>query len=220
MTDLILPAQLTTELQAVNTLITSMGEEPFASIDPSPSPDVDKAIQCLQEANSEVQARGWKWNQEVAFPITPDPVALTISLPDNCLEVAKAYYIPGPESNSSQQPLDIVARGTQLYDRYRHSYQFTSGVTIYLDMTLLLEWAQVPEKARRVITLEAVKKFQSRDQMSSPTLQVNESDLARAWALLEQGADQEAQYNQIYGNVDTISKIMGTGSLRRGRLNG
>jgi hypothetical protein len=220
MTDLILPATLTTELQAVNVLITSMGEEPVATLTPSPSPDVDKALGALNETMAQVQSRGWQWNTEIAFPLTPNIVAPAtsgpVALPANTLEMSRAYFTP--QQLSGQQPYDIVARGLALYDRYHQSYNFCD--VVYVDLTLFLEWALIPQKARRVITLEAVQLFQSRDQMAEPTLQVNAKTLKDAWALIEQGQDQESRGNQIYGNLDGYTKILGEGSLRRNRLNG
>jgi hypothetical protein len=219
MADIILPAQsLTTELEAVNILIASLGEEPVTTLTPSPTPDVDKALIALNETMRDVQSRGWQWNKEVAFPFTADPVTGQIILPPNTLELSKAYYIPNQISGC--QPWDIVLRGQTLYNRYTKSYNFSTYGTVYCDLTLLLEWSLVPQKARRVITLEAVGLFQSRDQMASPTMQVNAQELARAWALLEQGEDQEAMHNQIYDNLDSVSKILGQGSMRRNRING
>ena len=217
MTDLVLPAVLPTELSAVNVLLSCLGESPVSTLTPSPSPDVDKALGALQEAMVDVQSRGWKWNQEKAYPLQASSAGL-LSLPSNTLDCTSAYYIPG--DISSAQPVSLVVRGLQLYDETNHTYTFTANSTVYVDVTWLLEWSQLPAQATRVITLEAAQKFIYREGLSGVTAQVNARDLAQAWALLEQKQDREAAPNQLYGNTDTARKIMGSGSLRRGRING
>ena len=165
----------------------------------------------------DVQSRGWKWNQEKAYPLQASSAGL-ISLPVNTLDLTLAYYIP--QNQTTSQPVSVVVRGEQLYDSYNHTYTFTANSTVYVDVTWLLEWSQLPAQATRVITLEAAQKFISREGLSGVTAQVNARDLAQAWALLEQKQDREATPNQLYGNTDTARKIMGSGSLRRGRVNG
>ena len=217
MADLVLPAVLPTELSAVNVLLSCLGESPVSALSPSPSPDVDKALGALQEAMVDVQSRGWKWNQEKAYPLQASSSGL-IAVPANTLDLALAYYIPQTMANA--QPVSGVVRGLQLYDSYNHTFTFTANSTVYVDVTWLLEWSQLPAQATRVITLEAAQKFISREGLSGVTAQVNEADLRRAWALLEQKEDREGQANQLYGNTDIARKIMGNGSLRRGRING
>ena len=54
----------TTELQAVNTLLSIIGEAPVKSITGNTGVDVAMALQILDETNVEVQSRGWHFNTE------------------------------------------------------------------------------------------------------------------------------------------------------------
>lgn len=215
MQDLIILNQLTTELEAVNVLIQSMGEEPFASIYPSPSPDVDKAIGALNEANRSLQARGWNWNREYAYPLTVSPDG-TVSLPGNTLRCMAAYLSPiFPAGPIGQPPQQFVARGSFLYDQVNHTTQFT--VAPLADLILLLPWDFLPESARRVITYTAVELYQSRDQQSQPALSVNAKTLKAAWITLEQEEDETAHWNTINGNLSVRVRLYGEGAMRRAR---
>jgi hypothetical protein len=61
----------TTELEAVNAMLASIGEAPIASLDSATAADVQTAISLLRNTTREVQARGWRFNTEFGFQIAP-----------------------------------------------------------------------------------------------------------------------------------------------------
>jgi hypothetical protein len=75
----------------VNVLLQSIGESPVASIDTSLSVDVAAAIQTLDEVDRAVQIRGWHWNREDSYELTPDGTS-EVALPANYLWVGNAYW--------------------------------------------------------------------------------------------------------------------------------
>ena len=57
------PAAMT-QLEAVNVLLTTIGEAPVNSLSGKQTTDVAIAQQVLNEVNREVQSRGWHFNTE------------------------------------------------------------------------------------------------------------------------------------------------------------
>ena len=62
----------TTELEAINTMLSTIGESPVNTVEDTGNVDVVIARQILQTASREVQARGWHFNTEINYTITPD----------------------------------------------------------------------------------------------------------------------------------------------------
>lgn len=218
---MIIPSRLTTELDAVNVLIRSIGEEPYASLVPSPGPDADKALGAIQEEYLSLLTRGWHWNREYALPLTLASDS-TVAIPENALEVTRAYFQPQDSvGNFDITDFDVRTTGSppakKLYDLVRHTFTFEHAP--YVDMLLIVPWCDLPQAARRVITLEAAQRFQAGDQASSVVFKVNEEDLIKAWTVLEQQQDRKERSNAVYGNRDTLLKLFGNRGMRRNRGN-
>lgn len=217
--DFLLPMVPSSIQDAVNTLVATVSEGPYSQISPSPSPEVDKALVALNEANRDVQSRGWDWNREYAFQLTLAPDQ-TCPLPANCYRVTAAYYTATNNTlglSSAGVPNKFTKRGSLLYDQINHTFAFTSGVAPACDMILILSWDLLPESARRLITYKAAQKYLSREQMAGPTMQVNSQDMRDAWNVIEQEEDECNSHNTIHGNLHTRSSLYGEGSLRRNR---
>lgn len=217
--DFLLPMVPSTLQDAVNTLVACVSEGPYSQISPSPSPEVDKALVALNEANRDVQSRGWDWNREYGFPLTLAPDQ-TCPVPANCYRVAAAYYTATNNTlglSANGYPTKFTKRGSLLYDQINHTFAFTQGIAPCVDMILILSWDLIPESARRLITYIAAQKYISREQMSGVTMQVNAKDMMNAWTVIEQEEDEVNQHNAIHGNLHTRVSLYGEGSLRRNR---
>lgn len=206
-----IPAQWTSTLDAVNLMLLSLGETPVSTLDPPPTNDVAMALNALNFEDLMLQSRGWHWNREDAFQLALQPDG-TILLPDECLRVTNAYYAPNLTPSGQ---IDIVQRGQKLYDRINHTYVFKSPAVV--DMILRLDWDSLPQPARAVETLRALKRFHGGVQQSQVVLSLNAQDLEMAETILEQNEDEEASYNQISGNLGAVSAVYGNGGLRRNR---
>ena len=123
----------TSELEAVNTIIATIGESPINSLDEQPTHDVAAAINTLKEVSTEVQTEGWNWNTDDDLPLVPN-MDKQIVVPSNTVRV---------HFRDSLDPRDVVLRGQRLYDRANHTYLFTE--TIYATITLLLPFEELPE---------------------------------------------------------------------------
>src|SRR5689334_6681077 len=98
----------TTELEAVNVLLSTLGESPVNSLSGNLTTDASLARTKLAEVSKSVQGRGWNFNTDLDYPLTRDSDGY-INLPPNIarVELSRRTY---PE-------VMAVQRGMRLYDR-------------------------------------------------------------------------------------------------------
>lgn len=182
----------TTILEAVNLMLSTIGEAPVNTVENSGVLDAVAARQQLSIINREVQTRSWHWNSEENVTITPSHPEGFIILPSNTLRVDTS----GPSSG-----IDAVQRGNRLYDRKNHTYVFGSSVTV--DLTLLLPFEELPEAARLYISIRAARKFQESVLGSSDISQFTLRDEIMAKTTLEDAEADTADYN-ILNNISVL----------------
>ena len=87
----VIPYGVSTELDAVNSILMSVGETPVNTLTVQ-SPEVVIAQNTLRQVCREIQAEGWSYNTENQYPINLDtnnqciiPVSYThLTLPTTC----------------------------------------------------------------------------------------------------------------------------------------
>lgn len=141
---------LTTRLEAVNTMLGTIGEAPVNALTGTTA-DAALAQTILDEVSREVQSAGWKFNTETDVPLVRTTDG-KIPLGNNILRIDV-----DPVRFSD---IDPVQRGDSLYDAKGHSYSFPRDLEA--EITYLLEFEKLPEQARRYITIRAARIFQSR----------------------------------------------------------
>jgi hypothetical protein len=172
---------LTTQLEAVNTLLATIGESPVNALN-SGLVEASDAEQTLANVSREVQAKGWSFNTDLTFKLTPDASG-ELKLPSNCLHVDTTALRMGTES-------DLVQRGMRMYDRIKNTYAINT--TIEVDMVMLLGFEELPEAVRRYITIRAARILQDRSLGSESLHSYNSNDEHAAWiALVQNEADVE-----------------------------
>ena len=191
----------TTELSAVNTMLGVIGESPINSLSNiSGVIDAVTARQVLNEVAVTVLSEGWQFNTENNWTFLPD-VTGTITIPSNLLEV----------SATDHTTLDVAIRGTRLYDRKNHTYDFSdyAGIGVKLNTVSLMEFDDMPQAAKYYVAIRAARVFQTRvvgsDTLKSFTAQ--DEMLARV-ALKKYDADT-AGFNMLsgtYGVARTLER--------------
>ena len=162
------------ELPAVNQILQSCGQAPVTTLDQT-NPDVAIAYQTLLEVSREVQAEGWSFNKEYNVEETPD-LNKNILIPNNVLQMDLS-------DNAANMDKDVVRREGKLYDRANHTSEFTDKVEV--DITLLLDWVDLPVPIQDFITARAAAIVSSRivgDPNQYQILQQKEA-FARATAM-------------------------------------
>ena len=127
-------ATLTTELAAINTMLSIIGEAPVNTVENTGLVDAKLARQILTETNRLVQMDGWSWNRDDNYPLVPAyPQPGRIYVPENTLKV-------DPVDRSRK----LAQRGVALYDRENHTFDFSE--TVYVNLTLLLDFEVLPRR--------------------------------------------------------------------------
>ena len=187
---------LTTQLEAVNSMLGHIGESPVDSIaTPSALPvSASTALTILDEVSREVQSDGWHFNTEKDVTLSPDAGNSDKIVLDT--DVIEADVL----DHSS----DIVPRGLTLYDRKENTTAFTKDIKVTL--TRLLDWDSLPEPARRYITLRAARVLQGRIVGSRELEALIARDEYMAKARLEE-FDAKSSDRTIFDNFDTGARI-------------
>jgi len=188
--------QPTTKLEAVNVMLSSIGEAPVNSLT-SGLEDAELAETILESVNRETQSKGWIFNTDLKIKLARNPTDNHIELPNNYIRVDTRNTL----RNSTK---DIVERGRKLYDRIANSYVFSDDVTV--DAVILLDFSDVPESARRYITIRAARIFQDR-VLSSPNIHgFQMQDEQQAFIELQDYQAETADFN-IFDNYDTFAPL-------------
>lgn len=165
----------TTELEAVNTMLSVIGESPVSSLVNNLNVDAVMAKSLLTEELRALQAEGWQFNREYNYPLAPNNSG-EILVPANCISVDldERRYWP--------RNYDVILRGNRLYNKVKHTYVFTE--TLYGDLTFLLEFSEIPEAARQYVMIRAARKLQDRVIGDRTLSGFNRADEVRARATL------------------------------------
>lgn len=169
----------TTELEAINSMLRTIGESPLDTLD---EVFADSAV-CQQLLREELRAicnAEWTFNTELGEALQPDGDG-NINLPSNTLRV-----ICDPT---------IVQRGLRLYDRVNRTYAFPAAVT--LDRVIVLPFDELPEAARRFIFIRAGRRFMDDVQSDGQSHGFKAKDELAAWTALLNYEAQVAQWNVL-----------------------
>ena len=188
----------TTKLEAVNTMLTFIGESPVNSLsDSSGVGDLPVAEKILDEIDREVQSQGWHFNTTVDVVTSPDATSNEIVLSHN---VVKADVKVGAYSN-----MDVTMRNNKLFNRSKNTFEFTSDLK--LTLVSLLPWDDLPEAARRYISLRAARVLQDRQVGSREMTEIGIREETVALAALREYDAEGADYSVFdsYLPAQTIS---------------
>lgn len=163
-----------TTLDAVNKILTQIGETPIHSLTDHLPADAALALQTLEEVHAEVEAQAWAWSR-VEKECIPD-AEMKIRFP------AEIVDVQAPRSKSI-----YIIRDGVLWDYTNNTSQFTEPVTLVL--TLHLPFEAIPAPFRNWITIRAARRFADKAMGSETMHTFTERDevLAKAAAWDWQG---------------------------------
>lgn len=185
----------TTKLDAINTMLSTIGEAPINTLDDIGSVDAVMAEQILDSTSREVQGRGWHWNTEHEYEINPSADGY-LWLPPTVLRA---------DDSKGRLGKDVVVRGQRLYDRRRHTYEFTASMT--LDLMVLLEFEELPQPAKHFIMIRSSRIFQERVVGSASLSGFTEMDEIWAKFQLEEMEGDIAEYN-ILTDSYSVARVL------------
>lgn len=167
----------TTELEAVNRMLGSIGQAPVNSLDTSGIPDVTRALRYLREALLDVQARGWSWNTDKNYELQPDPSGY-IAVPTGALEVD-----PSDKTEPVVVRRNPVTEQLSLYHLEDQTFEFDEAVEV--DIIWGFAFEDIPQAARTYVAIAASRKFQAQTVSSGPLDGFNQADEDTAWRRLD-----------------------------------
>ena len=196
---------LTSKLDAINSMLIGVGEAPVNTLN-SGLQEAEIAAITLDTISREVQSAGWSFNTDIRYTLSTNSLG-HIPVPSNCLQIDTT-------SLRRDYDTDIVLRNQKLYDRTKNTFVFTDEVVV--DMVQLFEFEEIPEVARRYITLRAGRKFQENILGSETMTSLQYKDEQQALFALREAESQVADFN-IFDNYDTFRaldrNITGSASL-------
>jgi len=188
----------TTKLQAINTILSSVGESPITSLDYiSDSASATIASNILDEVDRSLQSRGWSFNTDIDKTLT--------RAGDNTISVG-SDTIRVNISETAFPTIKLTLRGNKLYNAKTASYTFTSNLVG--DVVTLLDFELLPEPARNYIVVRASRLFLVRTRPEEAQAKLVEVDEQLAFAnLLEYEVRTGADSN--FANYSTELDALG-----------
>ena len=172
----------TTELDAINTILATVGETPTTQsvLNAGSSADVVMAKQTFDEVNREVQSQGWHFNTYYDVELTPnetDHIVLGTDIARIDLDNHRAG------SQDVTQRYDSGSGETRLFNKKDNDFIFENKVKARI--VYLLDFIGIPQAAKHYITIRAARLFQDRMVGSQLHHQYNAVDEFRALADLK-----------------------------------
>ena len=186
----------TTELQAINIMLSVIGEAPVNSITGTTSVDVSTAKNLLDETSMSVQSQGWHFNTHENYKNLALDQDSKIPLPSNCVKV---------DASKNFRYINITLRNGFLYNLETHIDVFTTVPEV--DLVLVQQFEQLPEYARQYITQKASRRFASRFLGDAQIVQLIGQDENEALMAFHQADSQETDVNMLEGDSNTYSII-------------
>lgn len=221
----------TTELEAINQLLATIGEAPLTAqsdIDTPTSEDVKMAVNAFKREMRKCLLKKWEFNTELNYRINPtvsnfawtdaDGTAQTLAIflpPAGLLDFQVAMK---PEQQGSRY-LDTVVRIAKLYptaptavlvfyDRAfnRDGFPASERAAIYIDAVWSLDFTDMPEVARQYIAVKAGRSFQ-RQVVGDRVLEtITEQDELEAWKDLKKRHGLKTDLNFL-SNADVYKHL-------------
>ena len=184
---------LTSELDAVNTMLSTIGESPINSLD-NISGVVDAVIarSVLNEVLVQVQEESWHFNTDTNMTMVPD-VNGFIYIAPNMIQI---------DTVGQDELLDVSMRGNRLYNKADHTYVFTKSIQV--NVTYILPFDELPQAARHYVTIRAARVFQTRVVGAVTLHAFTEADEFRARAAIRKFEGITADHNILTGNYSVM----------------
>ena len=188
---------LTTELSAVNLMLEAIQTAPISAFtDPAPA-EIVSARNILEKISVALQTKGWHFNTEKDYPLTPDLIDGFITVGTNIVRIDLDDAVFGGD-------FDIVQRGQRLYDRKNRTFVFTKELKG--EVVLLLAFTELPESARAYIAMRAARKFQQSLVGDTELDGFSQTDEFNAWTDL-MDFEGETRDHSIFNNFDVFRAI-------------
>lgn len=184
---------MTTKLEAINTMLSCVGQSPLKTLEGTKSSFTITAEQILDEECKRVLLTGWDFNTEYNYQLTPD-INKHIQITDNMLLV---------HHNEAYQNRYVI-RYSKIYDKVKHSYEIEKP--LLCTVVWFFPYDELPENFKTYIKMSSAYKFCKRVLGSETACVYTREDVAEAYVDL-------MNYELETGNFSMISEMQ-TGIIR------
>lgn len=191
------PAAMT-ELEAVNVLLTTIGEQPVNTLTGNQTTDVTIAQQVLKEVSREVQSQGWHFNTEQDVELVPDSLNSHITVP---VDVARI----------DTDLKNVVVRSGKLFDLNERTYVFDDNLKC--DIVYYQDFFDLPDTAKKYIATRAARIYSDRMINSETMHQMLARDEEAALVDLKEYEGDTADYSMF--DSYSVARVMNRGHKRR-----
>lgn len=190
------PTLLLTKLDAVNLMLSSIGQAPVNSLSVSGIRDVNIAVLALDNVTRSVLSHGWSFNTDKDYPLTPD-VDGKIAVPAGAASV-------DPEDQLVNAVIRPDGETLRLYDADNRTFDWRErGLTeLKANIVWLFEFEQIPQAARDYIALRAARLFQSQVIGSDILYRFTEQHEAEALATFARSESRTKDRNIFRSRAD------------------
>lgn len=196
-----MPLTKTTLLQAINTMLSAVGEPPVNALTTQRA-DSLIAQTILEEVCREVLTYGWHFNSEDKIVLSPESGTNYIYVSDSVVRI---------DMDVAYQTYDVVIRGNRLYNRVTNSYEFFEPITV--QRVILMDFDEMPETAKRYVTIRAARIFQDRMVGANTLHAFTAQDEVAALARLTEYESDIGDYT-IFDSPDVWRTFLRKGSYR------
>jgi len=146
-----------TRLNAINACLRGISLAPIA-VDDDTDIDAATAGEVVDQISHEIQSRGWFFNKEHNWKLTPDPITGYIAAPSSALSII---------TTGQSRNVHLSIRGDKIYDLYNHTFDLRGRETSYgsdikyIEFSFITElpFEQLPPSARIAISYIARQQF-------------------------------------------------------------
>ena len=191
------PASMT-ELEAVNVLLTTIGEQPINTLSGNQTTDVTIARQVIKEVSREVQSQGWHFNTEENVTLVPDSVNSHITVPIDVARIDSKYK-------------NVVIRSGKLFDVQDRTFVFSDNLKC--DIVYFHDFLDLPHVAKKYITTRAARIFSDRSLNSETLHRMLMSDERAALVDLKEFENDTANHSMF--DSYSVARVLQRGHKRR-----
>ena len=181
------------ELDAINLILSSVGESPVNSLAESQSVDVDNAISTLEGVSRTIQRKGWEFNTRSSVSVLPDKTNNQIR------------YNPTWISISSDDDKIYVKRGDYLYNLTDSTFTFEKAIS--LNIIEAVDFEDLPDVFKTYIVTKAAIQFQTRYLGDDSVSQELVQEYSEAYSdIVQYSIDTGTNMFEIDGMADMLER--------------
>lgn len=193
----------TTVLQAVNGMLSVVGEAPVDNLTAPLPAHVELATNLLDSTFRGIMSRGWQFNSLRSVAITRDG-SNYLPIPAAYLRVRKALRTTDA-IDLAQRDFDIQQRGLFLWNGLTNLQTFIGSAytTVYVDVVTSIDFTSCPETLRQYVFIAASRRYQEHVLGNPDLSSFTKADEAQALANLQDAEGIVEDPNALKNLKDT-----------------